>query len=332
MSTARQAEANRRNASKSTGPKTEAGKARARQNSYQHGLTGQGIVTLPEVDAAVAARHAAWFPDVDDPDWFTVQKVVASLRVDRSQAEESKRRAELIATACDAGPAWGRNRDREAIALAASLARKPELIHSKLKAIPEGRAWMIRQWRSLIGFVPTDSRGVWNDIQCSLAMDLLGLATECRPSFELRDKFQRVELAKTLAESEIAALAAIDAETTELDAHRRANAKLGLGLDDDPQLKKLRRYEIAAMRTFLQAEAVLQTQTAATPPSQPQAESPSPTQNEPKSTPAPQAPAPKPATVRMDEAHPAIVGTGNRRARKAHAAQVRKAEKQASDT
>ncbi len=99
MSTALQAEANRQNAAKSTGPKTEAGKARARQNSYQHGLTGQGIVTHPEVDAAVAARHTAWFPDTADPDWFSVRKVVASIRVDRCQVEESKRRSELVATA-----------------------------------------------------------------------------------------------------------------------------------------------------------------------------------------------------------------------------------------
>ena len=36
-----QLEANRRNAQKSTGPKTEAGKANARFNARRHGLTGQ---------------------------------------------------------------------------------------------------------------------------------------------------------------------------------------------------------------------------------------------------------------------------------------------------
>ena len=39
MATERQIAANRRNASKSTGPRSRAGKKRARQNAYQHGLT-----------------------------------------------------------------------------------------------------------------------------------------------------------------------------------------------------------------------------------------------------------------------------------------------------
>jgi hypothetical protein len=39
MATERQIAANRRNASKSTGPRSRAGKKRARHNAYQHGLT-----------------------------------------------------------------------------------------------------------------------------------------------------------------------------------------------------------------------------------------------------------------------------------------------------
>ncbi len=51
-----QIRANRENAARSTGPKTDEGKERSRANALKHGLTGGGIV-LPEADAAeVEAR------------------------------------------------------------------------------------------------------------------------------------------------------------------------------------------------------------------------------------------------------------------------------------
>ena len=47
MATERQIAANRRNAAKSTGPGTSAGKKRARRNSYRHGLS-VGVAGRPE--------------------------------------------------------------------------------------------------------------------------------------------------------------------------------------------------------------------------------------------------------------------------------------------
>jgi hypothetical protein len=47
MATERQIAANRRNAVKSTGPRTSAGKMRVRRNSYRHGLSG-GAAVRPE--------------------------------------------------------------------------------------------------------------------------------------------------------------------------------------------------------------------------------------------------------------------------------------------
>ena len=43
MNTSRRAEANRRNAGKSTGPRTTGGKARSRLNAVTHGLTAQTL-------------------------------------------------------------------------------------------------------------------------------------------------------------------------------------------------------------------------------------------------------------------------------------------------
>ena len=58
MATAAQIEANRRNAQMSTGPKTEAGKARASLNSLKHGERAKVVVpVLPQEDPAGAGRE-----------------------------------------------------------------------------------------------------------------------------------------------------------------------------------------------------------------------------------------------------------------------------------
>jgi hypothetical protein len=55
-------QANQKNAAHSTGPKTEAGKERSRQNSLKHGLTGAGVVLI-EADAAEVERRTLKFAD-----------------------------------------------------------------------------------------------------------------------------------------------------------------------------------------------------------------------------------------------------------------------------
>ncbi len=55
MATANQVAANRRNAAKSTGPRTEHGRARSSRNALKHGLTAEQVVMLGEDPAAFEA-------------------------------------------------------------------------------------------------------------------------------------------------------------------------------------------------------------------------------------------------------------------------------------
>ena len=69
MASSRQIEANRANARRSTGPKTEAGKARSRGNARKHGLTAEVVVLRGEnpddfsaLREALMEQFAPWGP------------------------------------------------------------------------------------------------------------------------------------------------------------------------------------------------------------------------------------------------------------------------------
>jgi hypothetical protein len=65
MTSFRQIEANRRNALRSTGPKTADGKRRSRQNAVRHGLTAETVVVALENVRDYRAFEAAVIADYD---------------------------------------------------------------------------------------------------------------------------------------------------------------------------------------------------------------------------------------------------------------------------
>ena len=65
MTSYRQIEANRRNALKSTGPKTEAGKQASRRNAVRHGLTAETVIGSLEDAEDYKAFEAAITADYD---------------------------------------------------------------------------------------------------------------------------------------------------------------------------------------------------------------------------------------------------------------------------
>src|SRR5271169_5360772 len=65
MTSLRQIEANRRNARLSTGPVTEGGKKRSRQNAVRHGLTAETVIGALENAEDYAAFEMAVTADYD---------------------------------------------------------------------------------------------------------------------------------------------------------------------------------------------------------------------------------------------------------------------------
>jgi hypothetical protein len=65
MTSVRQIEANRRNALRSTGPRTEDGKRSSRANAFRHGLTAETVVARAEDEGDYQAFEAAVIADYD---------------------------------------------------------------------------------------------------------------------------------------------------------------------------------------------------------------------------------------------------------------------------
>ena len=93
MATVSQINANRRNALKSTGPKSPAGKTRSSQNALRHGFASKQIVLNTEDEAAFQALHAQFLDEYQPSgptECMLVDEVaVAAWRLRRMQSLET---------------------------------------------------------------------------------------------------------------------------------------------------------------------------------------------------------------------------------------------------
>ena len=92
MISERKREANRRNAQKSTGPKTEEGKSKVKLNAVKHGLYARTIVLPHEDEAAYQLRLDDWTAEMNPRthrEAFLVERAVRiTWQLDRADFHE----------------------------------------------------------------------------------------------------------------------------------------------------------------------------------------------------------------------------------------------------
>ena len=253
MATDRQIAANRINASRSTGPRTDEGKARSRANAATHGLAGATGPVEPGAAAAFEGRRASWGeeyrPVGEAAGWALDRAVAASFRIERCEraTEEITRAARERAIL-----AWDLDRRVEAATIAGRLGRDPVLASRQLQATRAGAEVLVESWVGLLAKLETGED--WSDHEASKALDLLGVATDLRSGRTEIDAGPGLDpraYRRSLALEEVDRLEAlIEAVLTPLDESERQVAIGGhLALLSKPARLVLR-YEREAWRRY----------------------------------------------------------------------------------
>ena len=183
MATAAQIEANRRNAQKSTGPKTDEGKARVRRNAFKHGMTARTIMpVLPQEDPkeledrtqqAITAMKPRNPLELD----LVCRAVRLSGEIDRAERVGTAHLAHRVRMAARSGPdtvsaeelkQGSRPRQqavfsgRDRAGLPGSTADDyPAVIVRRLEESAEGCRWMLARWAELLNVL--DRKAAWRD-------------------------------------------------------------------------------------------------------------------------------------------------------------------------
>jgi hypothetical protein len=248
-------EANRLNAQKSTGPKTDAGKERSRRNAVRHGLTGSGSV-LPDAIASrthafeLALRAEYAVGEGDEVGRFLAsQAALAMARLDASPSVEWGHRAEQIERA---GQSWDLDLAFEAAELGERLPRRPSVGSLRLLQTAQGCEWLIDRWAGLLASIEAD--GAIDDARRRFLADLLGIPPEFRDADPRISADRTADELITLAREELELLHTLKAEVLDpRDARMRSRTEAGLAFDDSPAARRLRSYEASCHRRLLWA-------------------------------------------------------------------------------
>ena len=139
--------ANRANSLRSSGPKSEAGKARSRANAVKHGLSGAGIALstqdAAEVDRRFSAMERELKPEGELAGYLVRRVAGLTFRVERCMRHESKMTADRVRHALDD------HDERRAVGVDEAFARLSTDPAASVRALlrtPEGVDRMIGAW------------------------------------------------------------------------------------------------------------------------------------------------------------------------------------------
>ena len=247
ISTQSRIDANRRNAQRSTGPKTPEGKARSRANSLKHGLCASQVV--PEDAELVQNRCNELFEGFKPQNGWQAHAVdraaVYSLRLDRCDRMERRARDKA---ALRAELTWDDDRKLEAELLGKSLVKDPALTVENLKRTPQGCDWLINRWALLAHHA--SNHGDWTEDQVQMAFDLMATPASYRkgnrPGTLIDHHGRVVDDAKdhaAVARREVDHLLEHRAVVAEIDEVEKALVCTDLANEGNPEVRRLRRYE-----------------------------------------------------------------------------------------
>ena len=153
--------ANRRNATRSTGPRTKAGKARSRLNGLKNGLRAQVLVLPDEDPAAFQGRLDAWTAELD-PRTEVERRLVADIvhaswRLDRCHRAEIEALTERVLQAEERAQ---KEIDRRAELEIAWLTREPGVGLVKMRRTSRGCRWLLESWQAVLEGLEAPAPGV----------------------------------------------------------------------------------------------------------------------------------------------------------------------------
>ena len=213
MTTEKKAEANRRNATKSTGPKSPEGKARSSQNAATHGLTAVSAIPVAgEAPDAYKESLERWVEDLAPTDLAqralveracrAAWKLDRCARIEDAEAAYSKRHAaadELLSEQVRAQELGRRllfepinrnavvTREPHVVeALATRLADDPAVLAPMLQSFSEGTTWLLLRWGELLELL--DRAESWHYPEKYAAIRMLGRRPEDFTSDPIGDR------------------------------------------------------------------------------------------------------------------------------------------------